>query len=166
MSVVADDVIADLRAACGDANVITHPHQLKTYESDGLLQYEVEPARGGASRHAPRRSARRARLPRGRRAVGGARLGHGTLRRRAAGRGRRPDRAHAPAARSSRSTCANQRVVVRAGRHEPRDLARRRARRTSTRRTPRARSSARSAATSPRTPAARTASSTASRRTT
>src|SRR4249920_2115472 len=43
MSAVADRVIADLRAACGDANVITHPHQLKTFESDGLLQYQASP---------------------------------------------------------------------------------------------------------------------------
>ena len=54
----------------------------------------------------------------------------------------------------------------RAGRDQPRRVARRRARPTSTRPTRRARSSARSAATWPRTPAARTASSTASRPTT
>src|SRR4029079_19647483 len=29
------------RAFCGDRNVITHPHQLRTYESDGLLRYRV-----------------------------------------------------------------------------------------------------------------------------
>ena len=28
---------AELRAICGDAHVLTHPHQLRTYESDALL---------------------------------------------------------------------------------------------------------------------------------
>src|SRR5215218_8285394 len=34
---------AEWRAALGDDHVITHRHQLRTYESDGLLQYAVTP---------------------------------------------------------------------------------------------------------------------------
>jgi glycolate oxidase len=33
----------ELRAVCGDRHVLTHPHQLRTYESDGLLQYAAVP---------------------------------------------------------------------------------------------------------------------------
>ncbi len=36
-------LIAELRAAVGDEHVVTHEHQLRTYESDGLLQYAVTP---------------------------------------------------------------------------------------------------------------------------
>jgi glycolate oxidase len=36
-------LLADLRAAVGADNVVTHEHQLRTYESDGLLQYAVTP---------------------------------------------------------------------------------------------------------------------------
>ena len=36
-------LIDELRAACGDEHVLTHPHRLRTYESDGLLQYRVTP---------------------------------------------------------------------------------------------------------------------------
>jgi len=32
-----------LRAACGAAHVVTHPHALRTYESDGLTQYRATP---------------------------------------------------------------------------------------------------------------------------
>src|SRR4051812_30357245 len=32
-----------LRDVCGEAHVVTQRHQLKTYESDGLLQYAVTP---------------------------------------------------------------------------------------------------------------------------
>jgi len=39
----AERVVAELRAACGDEHVITHPHQLRTFESDGLLQYQAVP---------------------------------------------------------------------------------------------------------------------------
>src|SRR5919197_5411807 len=39
----ADTVIAGLRRICGDEQVVTHPHQLRTYESDGLLRYRVTP---------------------------------------------------------------------------------------------------------------------------
>jgi glycolate oxidase len=39
----ADRAIADLRQICGEEHVVTHPHQLRTYESDGLLQYRVTP---------------------------------------------------------------------------------------------------------------------------
>ena len=37
------DLVARLRATCGDEHVYTHAHQLRTYESDGLLQYAVTP---------------------------------------------------------------------------------------------------------------------------
>jgi glycolate oxidase len=39
----ADRLIADLESICGVDHVITHEHQLRTYESDGLLQYAVVP---------------------------------------------------------------------------------------------------------------------------
>jgi glycolate oxidase len=34
---------ARLRAICGDEHVLTHPHDLRTYQSDGLLHYHVVP---------------------------------------------------------------------------------------------------------------------------
>ena len=40
---MAHDLIEKLREACGDDNVVTHPHQLRTYESDGLLRYRSTP---------------------------------------------------------------------------------------------------------------------------
>ena len=36
-------LVAELRAICGDRWVYTHEHQLRTYESDGLLQYHALP---------------------------------------------------------------------------------------------------------------------------
>ena len=36
-------LVAEWRSALGDEHVITHEHQLRTYESDGLLQYAVTP---------------------------------------------------------------------------------------------------------------------------
>jgi glycolate oxidase len=36
-------LVAEWRAAIGDEHVVTHRHQLRTYESDGLLQYAVTP---------------------------------------------------------------------------------------------------------------------------
>ena len=38
-----DLLIQRLREIAGDEHVVTHPHQLRTYESDGLLQYRVSP---------------------------------------------------------------------------------------------------------------------------
>src|SRR3954469_575320 len=35
--------VAALERACGAEYVVTHPHALRTYESDGLLQYAVTP---------------------------------------------------------------------------------------------------------------------------
>src|SRR3954452_20149168 len=35
------DLVERLRAICGDDHVLTDRHQLRTYESDGLLQYRV-----------------------------------------------------------------------------------------------------------------------------
>ncbi|MGI8623896.1 MAG: FAD-linked oxidase C-terminal domain-containing protein [Solirubrobacteraceae bacterium] len=40
---VTPALVERLREICGDARVITHAHQLKTYESDGLLHYAVTP---------------------------------------------------------------------------------------------------------------------------
>ena len=37
------DLNSELRRICGDGNVVTHPHALRTYESDGLLQYAAIP---------------------------------------------------------------------------------------------------------------------------
>ena len=37
-------LLADFKRICGDGNVLTDPHQLRTYESDGLLHYRVLPA--------------------------------------------------------------------------------------------------------------------------
>ena len=36
-------LITSLRAACGDDHVLTDHQQLRTYESDGLLQYAAVP---------------------------------------------------------------------------------------------------------------------------
>ena len=36
-------LVAEWRAALGAEHVVTHEHQLRTYESDGLLQYAVTP---------------------------------------------------------------------------------------------------------------------------
>jgi glycolate oxidase len=38
------DLVERLREICGDEHVITQKHQLRTYESDGLLHYAVTPA--------------------------------------------------------------------------------------------------------------------------
>jgi glycolate oxidase len=38
-----DLLIQRLGEITGDEHVVTHPHQLRTYESDGLLQYRVSP---------------------------------------------------------------------------------------------------------------------------
>jgi glycolate oxidase len=35
--------VSELERACGADYVVTHPHALRTYESDGLLQYAVTP---------------------------------------------------------------------------------------------------------------------------
>src|SRR3954468_11103740 len=40
---VPAQLVEKLRQICGDAHVLTALHQLKTYESDGLLQYAVVP---------------------------------------------------------------------------------------------------------------------------
>jgi glycolate oxidase len=37
------DLVRQLRRICGDEHVVTHPHALRTYESDGLLQYRAVP---------------------------------------------------------------------------------------------------------------------------
>ena len=36
-------LVARLRSIAGDEHVITQEHQLRTYESDGLLQYKASP---------------------------------------------------------------------------------------------------------------------------
>src|SRR3954449_11453813 len=40
---VLEALVERLRAICGREHVHTHEHQLRTYESDGLLQYKVRP---------------------------------------------------------------------------------------------------------------------------
>src|SRR5437764_13343222 len=37
------DLASELRRICGGDRVVTHPHALRTYESDGLLQYKAVP---------------------------------------------------------------------------------------------------------------------------
>src|SRR5947199_880653 len=37
------DLASELRRICGGDRVVTHPHALRTYESDGLLQYRAVP---------------------------------------------------------------------------------------------------------------------------
>ena len=37
-------LVDEFKRICGEGNVLTHPHQLRTYESDGLLHYRVLPA--------------------------------------------------------------------------------------------------------------------------
>ena len=63
-------LVAELRAICGDEWVYTHEHQLRTYESDGLLQYHAIPAAAVLPGTAEEVQARRARL-RARRACRG-----------------------------------------------------------------------------------------------
>jgi len=43
-TVSADAPVSELGAICGEAHVLTHRHELRTYESDGLLQYAALPA--------------------------------------------------------------------------------------------------------------------------
>src|SRR4051812_20982248 len=38
-----DGLVGELERICGADGVVTHPHALRTYESDGLLQYAVTP---------------------------------------------------------------------------------------------------------------------------
>ena len=40
---VIRDLVAELHTICGERWVFTHDHQLRTYESDGLLQYQARP---------------------------------------------------------------------------------------------------------------------------
>ncbi len=42
-SMDVDLLLRRLEEIAGDEHVVTHPHQLRTYESDGLLQYRVSP---------------------------------------------------------------------------------------------------------------------------
>src|ERR1039457_1851096 len=37
------ELISSLREICGPAHVLTHPHALATYRSDGLAQYRQTP---------------------------------------------------------------------------------------------------------------------------
>src|SRR5204863_1008940 len=37
------DLTRELERICGSDGVVTHPHALRTYESDGLLQYAAVP---------------------------------------------------------------------------------------------------------------------------
>jgi glycolate oxidase len=157
-------LVAALREICGDEHVYTHPHQLRTYESDGLLQYRASPvavALPGTHDEvvAVVKACHEAGVPFVARGSGsglsggalpvedGVLIGLSRLR------------------RVLEVDLANHRAVVEPGVTNV-EVSAAVGPTTSTRRTRRARSSARSAATSPRTRAARTASSTASRRTT
>ncbi|MBA3508505.1 MAG: FAD-binding protein, partial [Thermoleophilaceae bacterium] len=40
---VSEELLSELQAICGTEHVPTHRHQLRTYESDGLLQYAQIP---------------------------------------------------------------------------------------------------------------------------
>ena len=42
-------LVAELRSIAGDEWVYTADHELRTYESDGLLQYRATPAAGRVS---------------------------------------------------------------------------------------------------------------------
>ena len=44
MAVDFAGLVQKFRAAVGEAHVLTDAHQLRTYESDGLLQYHALPA--------------------------------------------------------------------------------------------------------------------------
>ena len=62
-------LVAELRRIVGDEWVYTAEHQLRTYESDGLLQYHGDARGRRAAEHAPTRSSgswRRARARRSR----------------------------------------------------------------------------------------------------
>ena len=149
-------------------HVITEPEQLAVYDCDGLTGWRATPGvvvlpgstAGGAGRH-----------PRLRRASGVPFVARGAGTGLSGGALPVADGVVLSLARMnrdlSRSTSQAQRVVVRAGRRQPRRHARGRTRTaSSTRPTPRASRSARSAATWRRTPAAPTASRTASPSTT
>jgi glycolate oxidase len=43
IAVEGSELVDRLREIAGEQHVYTHPHQLRTYESDGLLQYKVTP---------------------------------------------------------------------------------------------------------------------------
>src|ERR687894_2772613 len=80
---VAAALVAELRAAVGDEHVITHEHQLRTYESDGLLQYAVTPGavvlpRSTAEVQAVVRACHRAGVPWGARGAGSGLSGGAT----------------------------------------------------------------------------------------
>ena len=156
-------LVAEWRIALGHEHVITHEHQLRTYESDGLLQYAGHArARWCCPASTAEVQARGGRLPPRGRAVGGARR-----------RVRACREAPLPVADGVLIALTRMRRILEVDLAEPargggarRDqrgrVARPWAPPTSTRPTRRARSSARSAATWPRTRAAPTASSTAS----
>ena len=119
-------LVPRLREICGDEHVITGRDQLRTYESDGLLQYEVTPgavvlpgSHGGGRRG--RAGVLRARGP-----VGRPRRRLRAQRRRAARRARHRDRAE-PAAQGARGRPPQPARRRRAGRHEHRGLPRGRA---------------------------------------
>ena len=78
--------------------MLTHPHELATYGSDGLLHYHQVPRGGGAARRPPSRCSRSCGPATRRGPVGGAGVGHRAVGRRAAGRRGRADRARAAAA--------------------------------------------------------------------
>ncbi len=66
-------LVGELRRIVGDEWVYTAEHQLRTYESDGLLQYHVDAGRGGAAQLGRAGAGDRARVRAGGGPVGGAR---------------------------------------------------------------------------------------------
>ena len=110
-----EELIGRLRAIVGEEWCFTQEHQLRTYESDGLLQYAVRPGVAVLPGDAEQVQACVRACAEAGVAVGRARLRLGPLRRRAAARRRRADRHLADDARSSRSTsstsaCASSRA--------------------------------------------------------
>ena len=65
---VMDALVGELRRICGDEWVYTHDHELRTYESDGLLHYKVTPVAAvvpadGAEVHAVVAACAKAKVP-------------------------------------------------------------------------------------------------------
>ena len=158
-------LVEELKRIVGDEWVYTAEHQLRTYESDGLLQYHATPAAAVLPNSTEEVQAivqacareEVAWVARG----AGSGLSGGAL----------PVEdgvllVLSPDEADPRDRPRQRPRVRRAGRHQRERVRGGRPRRSSIRPTRPRRSSARSAATSPRTPAARTASSTASRPTT
>ncbi len=123
----ATSLIARLRAVVGDRWTVVQEHELRTYESDGLLQYQrAARGRGAARRRRPGPRVVAACAEAGVPWVA-ARRRLRAVRRRAAGRRRRADRA-VPAHPHPRDRPRQRPGLRRAGRHQRGRLRRGRAR--------------------------------------